>query len=93
MASYRIVCANKEHPHRHIIDVGTGTTAQQWSQRWTVEEVRSALQAGHTFYTVSESTGKRADTCRINGCTVRTIRSDADAVTDNNLDNLGGCLN
>lgn len=95
MSSHRIVCVNTEHPHRHIIKVGTGTTAEHYSRTWTVKEVREALKGGDRFYTVSPSTGKeadvKADNCNINGCTVETIRSKADAVTDNNLDNIPSC--
>jgi hypothetical protein len=95
MSDYRIVCVNTEHPHRHILKVGTGTKADQYSRTWTVKEVRDALEAGDRFYTVSPSTGKeadvRADTCKEPNCTVKTIRSKADAVTDNNLDNIGAC--
>jgi hypothetical protein len=94
MATYRIVCVNTLHPHRHITHVGTGNDAGA-NEQWTVEQVRAALRNGHRFYTVSPSTGLtadvRADDCRINGCTVKTIRSTADAVTDNNLDNLRIC--
>jgi hypothetical protein len=50
---------------------------------------------GHRFITYSQSTGKtaevRPDDCKYAGCTIKTIRSTADAVTDNNLDNLSVC--
>lgn len=96
MAASRIVCVNTEHPHRHIVKVGTGSDPSKASKRWTVAEVRKALENGDRFYTVSPSTGKeadvKADDCKIGGCTVKTIRSKADAVTDNNLDNLRICV-
>jgi hypothetical protein len=92
---YRIVCVDTEHPHSHITHVGTGDDPARASKRWTVAEVRTALRNGDVFYTYSPSTGKtalvRADDCRINGCTIKTIRSAADAVADNNLDNFRGC--
>jgi hypothetical protein len=95
MAAYQIVCVETEHPHRHITRVGTGTDPDSANKQWTVSEVRAALLDGDRFHTVSPSTGKtadvRADDCRINGCTVETIRSRADAVSDNNLDNLRVC--
>jgi hypothetical protein len=95
MASHRIVCVNTEHPHRHITHVGTGGDPNQADSRWTVADVRQALFNGDRFYTVSPSTGLTADVrpddCRINGCTVKTIRSHTDAVTDNNLDYLRIC--
>ena len=93
---HRIVCVNKEYTHSHITLVGTGTNAQHWDRTWTVKEVREALERGDRFYTVSASSGKaawvRADNCRVAGCTIKTIRSNPDAVTDNNLDNMSGCI-
>lgn len=95
MSTYQIVCVNTEHPHRHITHVGLGTTQGGYHARLTVAEVRSLLRAGHRFITVSPSTGSTADVrpddCKYAGCTVETIRSTADAVTDNNLDNLATC--
>lgn len=62
----------------------------------TVTTVRSKIDNGDTFETYSPSTGKTAevknDTCgKGDACPVLTIRSKADAVTDNNLDNLSTC--
>ena len=92
MAAYRVVCVDTEHPHRHITHVCTGSAPDTANKCWTVAEVRTAIINGDTFYTVSASTGKRAgvrlDDCRIAGCTIKTIRSDADAISDDNLDNL-----
>lgn len=95
MATYQIVCVNTEHPHRHITHAGLGSNSQGYSTRLTVAEVRSMLRDGHRFITVSPSTGKTADVrpddCKYAGCTIKTIRSTADAVTDNNLDNMPLC--
>lgn len=89
------MCVNKAHAHRHIISVGTGTTREHWSRMWTVEEVIAAIRSGDRFYTVSPSTGKTADVramaCNIGACLVMTLRSHADAVSDNNLDNMPAC--
>lgn len=61
-----------------------------------MDEVRSALAVGDSFYTMSPSTGEGAavhpDTCSVAGSTVKTIRSPTDAVKDNNLDNLQSCV-
>lgn len=84
MATYRIVCVEKGRGGIHA--VGTGADAGQADKRWTVAEVRQAIRAGHRFYTESPSTGKKADVEPFD-----TIRSTADHVTDNNLDNLRGC--
>ena len=95
MADYRIVCVNTEHPHRHITTAGTGDNSALADQMWTVGQIRAALVQGDTFHTVSPSTGKRgevqADDCTEPNCTVKTIRSVGDTVTDNNLDNLRPC--
>ncbi len=94
MADYRIVCINTEHPHRHITRAGTGNPARA-DEVWTVAQVRSKIAQGDTFHTISPSTGRRAEVrsgdCNVDGCTVKTIRSAADAIADNNLDNLRAC--
>lgn len=95
---YRVVCDNQvpvDQPksHAHIVEVGTGTAAQTYSRLWTVEEVIAAISRGDEFYTLSPSTGKEARivivACEV--CGRQIIRSSADAVTDNNLDNLPDC--
>lgn len=94
MASHRIVCTEQKRPthHNHIMAVGTGETADKATERWTVEQVRSAILNGTRFYTVSPSTGKIANVERFDcACGVKTIRSSPDAVRDNNLDNLRIC--
>ena len=95
MADYWIVCVLTEHPHRHLVTVGTGKLEHRATAAWSVSEVRDAIAKGDSFHTISPSTGKRAnvlaDDCRIDGCTVKTLRSTADAVKDNNLDNLRKC--
>jgi hypothetical protein len=54
--------------------------------------VITRLADGDTFNTHSPSTDKVADVhkyvCEVQGCTVDTLRSAPDAVSDNNLDNL-----
>jgi hypothetical protein len=95
MSTYRIVCVNTEHPHSHIVKVGTGTKAEHYSRTWTVKEVLEAIEDGDRFYTVSPSTSKeaevKADTCKIAGCSIKTLRSTADGVKDNNLDYMPSC--
>lgn len=102
MASYRIVCVKTEHAHRHIVSVGTGTDAAKPTTTYTVTQVRNMIDNGDMF-TTSDASGKtarvRKDDCgvteKVGGvdtkCTVKTIRSTADAVKDNNLDNLPVC--
>ena len=96
MSSYQVQCTEQSNPgaqgHGHILAVGTGTTSSRPDQRWTVEEVRRAIWNGHRFYTVSPSTRRIANVERYDcWCGVKTIRSAADAVYDNNLDNLRLC--
>ena len=59
----------------------------------TVKTIRSKLSNGDRFNTYSPSTGRvrvrsHKDTCDAGGCHYETIQSDADAIEDNNLDNL-----
>jgi hypothetical protein len=87
LAEYKITCATKVHPHRHIIEIGGP------DGRWTVEEARRLITAGVEFYTVSPTTRQRALvdrwSCRL--CGYLTVRTIADSTADNNLDNLPNC--
>lgn len=96
MSQYKIVCTLQEprckpNTEAHIVKAGTGDNG--WSTLWTVAEIYAAMDKGDVFYTVSPSTGKVAIvhkwTC--SWCNLRSIRSAADAVTDNNLDSLNRC--
>jgi hypothetical protein len=91
----RIVCVETEHPHRHILAVGIGSEASKATERLTVSEVRTAIANGDVFYTVGSVTGDVAlvspDTCRINGCTIYTIRTHPDDTRDDNLDEMRVC--
>lgn len=95
MADYQIVCVARQAPHRHIISVGTEGTAASPASTYTVAEVRRMIDTGDSFHTISPTTSAKAtvqkDTCQEPDCDVKTIRSGADAVTDNNLDNLVVC--
>jgi uncharacterized protein DUF3892 len=93
MATYQIVCTNKsDSGHGHITHAGTGDFTG-YSQRWTVAEVRAAIRAGSVFYTVSPSRPTEVALVEPYDCScgVKTIRTDPDEVTDNNLDNLQDC--
>lgn len=98
MAAYRIVCTTQEPvyqptTHAHIVAVGTGTDPNKADQKWTLAEVLDAMKRGDTFYTISPSTGKRAEVRSepCGSCRRTIIRSAPDAVRDNNLDNLRLC--
>lgn len=98
MARYRIVCTQQElvnEPNRqaHIVRVGTGITAQRYDQLWALDDVLRAMDRGDTFYTKGEQSGRVAEVEKFicGSCRRTFIRSTADAVTDNNLDNLPRC--
>jgi hypothetical protein len=95
MSARRIVCIETEHPHRHIVAVGLGAEASKASERLTVDQVRSAIENGDSFYTVGSVTEEVAlvspDDCRIHGCTIRTIRTHPDDARDDNLDEMRAC--
>ena len=100
MARYRIVCTvqeplDKPHDAAHIVSVGTGTDPNKASENWTLKQVLDSIDLGNLFYTKSPSTGKEASVnkYKCQTCNRTTIRSSADAVTDNNLDNLRKCRN
>ena len=98
MTSYRIVCTKQEPTneppaHAHIVAVGTGTTSDGYDRKWSLAEILQAMRRGDTFYTIGRRSGKRAQV-ESYACTLchRThIRSGADRVEDNNLDNLSSC--
>ncbi len=97
MTEYRVICTIQEplgepHEYAHIVQVGTGSDAG-WNQMWTVAQVIQAKAAGDRFYTLSPSTGKRADVVVVNcpSCGRQILRTVGDVVTDNNLDELPRC--
>lgn len=90
----RIVCVDKSNSDhtRHIVSVGIGTDPEHANSKEDVPTVRRNIQNGVRYFTKSESTGKVADVEPFDcSCGVKTIRSKADAVRDNNLDNLRAC--
>lgn len=98
MAEYRIVCTTQQPSHvpndrAHIVAVGTGSSASKYDRYWQLTEVLAAMDRRDTFYTFGEVSRKRAEVepylCP--NCSGTHIRSAADAVRDNNLDNLPNC--
>jgi hypothetical protein len=95
VAEYLIRCVNTEHPHSHIVSaVVQRLEGDHYLARQTldVSRVLSMMDDGDVFNTYSkildDVTPVHPQTCREAGCEVQTIRSDKDAVEDNNLDNL-----
>lgn len=73
--------------HQHIIAV-------KYDNRVTGAETvyRLIRNGNYEFYTYSPSTGMTADVHTLDCCGgLHTLRSAADAVADNNLDNLPPC--
>lgn len=100
MSDYRIICTRKVAApggtHVHIEEVGTGVTPETYTRIWARADVVRAIETGaDRFHTISQSTGARAEVhtadCPGQNCRLRIIRSAPDAVTDNNLDQLGYC--
>ena len=92
MSTYRIVCVEKvkSGDHHHLTHVGTGTDPAKATKRWTVAEVRTAIDNGDQFHT-EDAAGVKADVEPTTCCVVKTIKTKGDAVKDNNLDNLRIC--
>jgi hypothetical protein len=98
MASHRIVCTEQEpasNPpkHAHIVAVGIGTDPNNATSRMTLGEVITAMDRGESFFTFGEQSKKTAKVEKYwcPHCSRNHIRSTADAVQDNNLDNLQYC--
>jgi hypothetical protein len=89
VSEYLITCVRRSAPtetgHQHIIGVGIGT------HQATVEDIYLLMDAGHTFRTVSPSRGREVPVTKYRCCGVDTLRSYADGLWDNNLDNLTEC--
>ena len=90
--TYRIVCVDRalsaDGKHTHIVGAGTGTDPEAADKQTTVAGVRAAIGNGTVFFT-PEKTNKVAIVLRfVCACGNATIRSHADATTDNNLDRL-----
>ena len=98
MSRYRVVCIEKHPTHKdryhHIVGVGTGHAANKATQRWTVEEVISSIQAGNTFY-VEDRRGNEAEVevrkCPRPGHNHLIIITVADDVETDNLLDLREC--
>ena len=98
MAEYRIICTNQEpvaqpNDRAHIVAVGTGTTPDKYDTYWTLDQVLTAMDRGHIFYTRGRNSDKvaRVEKYVCGRCSRTHIRSSPDAVQDNNLDNLPNC--
>ena len=95
MARKLIVCVDKSAPsasgHRHIVGVGVSQNGERSFE--DVTAVRARIRGNvDTYFTYGRTSEKVA---RVEAwdcsCGARTIRSHADAVADNNLDNLNAC--
>lgn len=89
MSEYLITCVRKSAPteagHQHIVGVGVGR------RQATVKDIYLLMDDGHAFRTVSPSTGREVPVAKYRCCGLDTLRSHADGLWDDNLDNLPGC--
>jgi hypothetical protein len=99
MSQHRVVCTIKEpasqpRSHAHIVELGTSSDGRKFDKLWTLLEIYTSIDSGDEFFTVSPSTGRRSLVQKYN-CHVcnhfPTVRSDTDAVRDNDLDRLPRC--
>jgi len=98
MSAYRIVCTNQEPvsqppQHAHIVAVGIGADPNKASRRLSLAEILQMVDQGDQFFTQGAQSGKVAHVEKFwcSHCRRNHIRSAADAVKDNNLDNLRIC--
>lgn len=89
---YAIVCAGTSgrtaSGHHHVTQVGVSTASG--TRIYSVQRVYSLMDQGHTFHAVSRS-GKQVDVEPWHCCHLDTLRSRADGVLDNTLDELPPC--
>lgn len=92
MTSYRVVCCEQTGCTQsgHIVGVGTGSDPDSATVQWTVAEVWNAIDSGDAFYTEAYGYRARVEKFRC-PCGRGSLRSAADAITANNLDNLRIC--
>ena len=90
MSDFQITCVNKKlflSGHEHIVSVGVRGEQGEL----TVQQAYLLMNAGHRLYTVSPSSGAVARVGPWHCCNVDTLRSESDAVRDNNLDSMDPC--
>ena len=97
IATYRIVCTVKQpsghaNPNEHVVAVGVGDDAST-AAPWTLDAVLAAMDLADIFYTQGSTSGKVAlvQKYACTQCRRVSIRSAADAVSDNDLDSLRRC--
>jgi hypothetical protein len=85
IAEYRIICVfHGANGHIEAVGYSESGAAVMYDDVWTIEEARHAITRGHSLYTVSPSTGARAEIeLHRDG-----IRTKPEQSTDNTLDDL-----
>ena len=96
-ATYKVICVvvattgAESIPHTHIVEIGVADDVNP-PPRLSAVEVGTMIDAGYLFYTQSPSSGRTAliepYTCH---CGELSLRSNADAESEHNLDNLAVC--
>lgn len=97
MSEFQITCTEQvpsynPSDHARIVAVGARNAYGQ-IQRWTVDEVVTAIDRGHYFYTIGEYSGRKiyVEKYYCTSCGRYHIRTRPDDVRDNNLDSIARC--
>lgn len=90
---YRIVRVDKNKKRCHITAVETVSSPGAATAKWTVKEVRKAIKEGVYFYTEDAARNEaQVKRFKCGKCGKGTIRSKADGIPGDNLDNMPPCL-
>jgi hypothetical protein len=88
LADYRIICVvRRADGHPRAFGYSANGNEVMYDDLWTIEQARHAIEEGHRLYTVSASTGDRAE-LELSGKGLRTKPGES---TDNTLDDLPPC--
>jgi hypothetical protein len=94
IAAYRILCVERQpvsqpESHVHIVRIGTADDGLG-ARHWSIHQVLAAMEEGDVFYTQDMTSGKIATVSayQCEQCHQTFIRSDANTVAGNDLDNL-----
>jgi hypothetical protein len=90
MTDKHVVCTNMQDCHIGSVGIGSGGRHPEVE---TVMDVYRGIQSGDRYFTddLIENKAARVRPYRCGMCGRETLRSDPDATTRNNLDNLSSC--
>jgi hypothetical protein len=88
ITEYRVICVvRRADGHLRELGYSENGNGVMYDDLWTVEQARRAIEEGHTLYTVSPTTGARAE-LELYG---ESIRTKPGRSTDHDLDDLPPC--